>query len=185
MEKGMERRLTGKTVVILIAEGYHEHEFWFPYYRFLEEGATVIVAAPEAGIVYGEGRNGKDGLEAKADIPIRALPEALPDILFLPGGIFGPLTLRFMEAVQNYVKRCVDEGVLVCAICHAPWILISANVLKGRTVSCPPDMSWDVIGAGAVFSSNAVTLDGNLLTAEYFACLPEMFQVLFANGVRE
>jgi protease I len=184
MENRMGKRLIGKTVVILIAEGYHEHEFWFPYYRFLEEGARVIVAAPQAGVVYGEGRNGKDGLEAKADIPINAISQTLPDILFLPGGIFGPLTLRAMELVQNYVKRCVDEGVLVCAICHAPWILISADVLKGRTVSCPPDMSWDVIGAGATFSTDAVTLDENLLTAEYFACLPEMFHVLFSNWVR-
>ena len=175
------KRLTGKTVVILIAEGYHEHEFWFPYYRFLEEDATVIVAAPQAGIVYGEGRNGKDGLEAIADIAISELSENSPDILFLPGGIYGPLTLRNMESVQNYVRRCVDEGVLVCAICHAPWILISANVINGKTVSCPPDMSWDVVGAGATYSSEAVSLDGNLLTAVYFARLPEMFQVLFAS----
>ena len=179
MKKETMKRLTGKTVVILIAEGYHEHEFWFPYYRFLEEDATVIVAAPQAGVVYGEGRNGKDGLEAIADIAINELPETLPDILFLPGGIYGPLTLRNMESVQKYVKRCVEEGILVGAICHAPWILISADVVRGKTVSCPPDMSWDVVGAGATYSSEAATLDGNLLTAVYFARLPEMFQLLF------
>ena len=172
-------RLKDKTVVILIAEGYHDHEFWFPYYRFLEEGAKVIVAAPQAGIIYGEGRNGKDGLEARADIAISDLPEILPDILFLPGGIYGPLTLRNMKAVQDYVKRCMAADVLVCAICHAPWILVSAGVLTGRRVSCPDDMSWDVKGAGAIYTGDAVTLDGNLLTAVYFGYLPDMFRMMF------
>ena len=174
-------RLNKKTVVILIAKGYHDHEFWFPYYRFLEEGANVIVAAPKAGTVYGEGRSGKDGLEAKADIPISELPDALPDILFLPGGIYGPLELRNIPAVQEYVRRCIESNVLVCAICHAPWILVSAGVLNGRVVSCPDDISWDVTGAGATFSRDAVTLDGNLLTAVYFGYLPEMFRVMSAQ----
>jgi len=177
-------RLKGKTAVILIAEGYHDHEFWFPYYRFLEEGAKVIVAAPRAGIVYGEGRNGKDGLEAKADIAISELPDTLPDILFLPGGIYGPLELRNMKKVQDYVKCCMDSDVLVCAICHAPWILVSAGVLNGRRVSCPDDMSWDVTGAGATFTRNAVTLDGNLLTAVYFGYLPDMFRVMFEECIK-
>ena len=172
-------KLKGKTVVILIAEGYHDHEFWFPYYRFLEEGAKVVVAAPKAGIVYGEGRNGKDGLEAEANISIDELSETLPDILFLPGGIYGPLELRSMKSVQNYVKRCMEANVLVCAICHAPWILTAADVVKGKTVSCPKDMSWDVTGAGATYTTERVSLDGNLLTAEYYGCLPEMFQTLF------
>ena len=176
--------LKEKTVVILIAEGYHDHEFWFPYYRFKEEGAKVIVAAPEAGIIYGEGRNGKDGLPAKADIAISELPEELPDILFLPGGIFGPLTLRNMCEVREYVKNCADSGVLVCAICHAPWILTAADVLRGRKVSCPEDMQWDVTGAGAVYSRDDVTLDGNILTAIYFGFLPEMFRVMFNGGFK-
>jgi len=174
-------KLKGKTVYIIIAEGYHDHEFWFPYYRFIEEGAEVLVAAPKPGIVYGEGRNGKDGLEAKADIAISDLPDKLPDILFLPGGIYGPITLRGMSKVQDYVRRCMDAGILVCAICHAPWILISADVVKGKTVSAPGDMAPDIIGAGGKFTNNRVALDGNLLSATYFGCLPDMFQVMFTQ----
>ena len=174
-------RLKGKTAVILIAEGYHDHEFWFPYYRFVEEGAEVVVAAPKAGIVYGEGRNGKDGLEAMADIAISDLSTDLPDILFLPGGIYGPLELRSIEAVRNYVKRCMDANRLVCAICHGPWILSAADVLKGRKVACPRDMQWDVTGAGGIYSPDPVVLDGNLLTAHYYGNLPEMFRVLFTE----
>ena len=177
-------RLMGKTVYIFIAEGYHEHEFWFPYYRFREEGANVITVAPIAGIIYGEGRHGKDGLAAKADIAISDLPDKLPDILFLPGGIFGPLSLRVIPEVQSYVRRCMDAGILVCAICHAPWILISAGVIKRKTVSAPKDMAPDIIGGGGNYSQDKVSLDGNLLTAEYFACLPEMFQVMFTQCIQ-
>lgn len=179
--------LKGKTVYILIADGYHEHEFWFPYYRFREEGANVIVAAPNIGTVYGEGRHGKDGLEAIADTAISDLSDKtdkLPDILFLPGGIYGPLSLRAIPKVQNYVRNCMDAGKLICSICHAPWILISAGVLKGKTVSAPGDIAPDIIGAGGNYSSDKVTLDRNLLTAQYFACLPEMFQVMFTQCFR-
>ena len=174
-------RLKGKNVTILIADGYHEHEFWFPYYRFREEGADVLVAAPEAGIVYGEGRHGKDGLEAEALVRISDLPERLPDILFLPGGIYGPLSLRVIPGVLNYVRRCMDEGKLVCAICHAPWILVSAGVVKGKAISAPRDMAEDITGSGGIYSPEKVSLDGNLLSAHYYACLPEMFRVLFDN----
>ena len=177
-------KLEGKNVYILIAEGYHEHEFWFPYYRFREEGANIIVAAPKAGIVYGEGRHGKDGLEAKADIAISDLPDKLPDILFLPGGIYGPLSLRVIPEVQSIVRRCLEAGKLVCAICHAPWILISADVARGKTISAPRDIASDIIGAGGNYSREKVSLDGNLLTAEYFACLHEMFQTMFAQYFR-
>ena len=180
----MKMLLEGKTVLILISDGYQEHEFWFPYYRFLEEGAEVIVAAPKAGTIYGEGRLGKDGLMAEANILISELPEKLPDILFLPGGMYSPMELRNIPAVQEYVKKCIDTGKLVCAIGHASWILVSAGVLNGRTVSCPNDISWDVTGVGAAFSQKAVTLDSNILTAEYFARLPEMFRMLFQEGIK-
>ena len=176
-------RLEGKTAIILIAEGYHDHEFWFPYYRFVEEGAKVIVAAPKAGIVYGEGRNGKDGLEAEADIAINDLPNTPPDILFLPGGIYGPLELRAIKEVRDYVNKCMDANILICAICHGPWILSAADVIRGRTVACPRDMQWDVTGAGGTYSPENVVLDGNLLTAHYYGNLPEMFQLMFSKCV--
>ncbi|MGW8178508.1 MAG: hypothetical protein ACWGQW_07055, partial [bacterium] len=63
---GPRSSLEGARVAILIADGYHDHEFWFPYYRFLEEGAEVVVAGPKTGTVYGEGLHGKDGLPAEA-----------------------------------------------------------------------------------------------------------------------
>jgi len=172
-------RLDGKTVVLLIADGYFEHEYFFPYYRFKEEGAKVITAGLTHGVVYGEGNNGRDGLAAEVEIAAADLNVSEIDILFLVGGVYGPLFLRVSKDIQVLVRECFKLEKLVCSICHAPWILISADVLKGRKISCPHDMAPDVIGAGAEYIRNAVVADGNLLSAGGQRLLPEMFRELF------
>jgi len=175
-----KQRLKGKTVVILIADGYFEHEYLFPYYRFKEEGANVITAGLKPGIVYGEGNlSGMNGLEANVDVGIVDVSIDLTDILFLPGGIYGPLFLRVDKNVQSFIQEYFNRGKLICSICHAPWILISAGILKGRRISCPFDMAPDVTGAGAEFVFHSVVADGNLLSAAGQALLPEMFMELF------
>jgi protease I len=175
-----EMRLEGKTAAILIADGYFEHEYWFPYYRFKEEGAKVITAGLKPGVVYGEGNlSGTNGLRAKIDTALTDLDINEISILFLPGGTYGPLFLRADEGVQKFVREYFATGRLLCAICHAPWILVSAGVLKGRRVSCPNDISPDIIGAGAEYIPGAVVSDGNLLSAAGQAWLPEMFRTIF------
>lgn len=167
-------RLVGKRIVMAIAEGYHEHEFWFPYYRFREEGATVVVAGPAVGVVLGEGRNGRDGLPAKILTSIaQETLEPRRDALYLPGGIWSPLELRAHEAMINLVRSSMRAGEIVAAICHAPWILVSAGVLVGRRISCARDMRVDAINAGATVVDEPCVSDGNLITAEYYAYLPE------------
>jgi len=174
------RRLEGKTVVILIAEGYYEPEYIYPYYRFLEENAKVITAGPKPGLVHGQGNNGRDGLLAQIDIGVESLADILPDILFLPGGLWSPNYLRCLPPVQSFIKKCVSEGTIVCSICHAPWILVSADVLRGKRLACPDDMSPDVIGAGAIYDKKVkVVRDGNLLSADGYPRFPEMFRILF------
>jgi len=168
----------GKNILIIIAEGHHEHEFWFPYYRFKEAGANVIVAAPQKGIVAGEGRNGKDGLFAKADYDLREVHGMEIDGIFLPGGIYGPLELRVDKDVLQILKKANDENKWIAAICHAPWILISAGLVKGKKIACPDDMADDVISAGGTYIREGAVADGNIYTAVYFGVLPELFRLL-------
>lgn len=170
--------LTGKRILIVIAEGYHEHEFWFPYYRFLEAGAEVVTAGPKPGPVVGEGRHGKDGLLAEVDCSVEDAAGRPFDCVFLPGGIYGPLTLRNHRPTLKLVKEAMDRRVIVGAICHAQWILVSAGVVAGRSLTCPPDMADDVRNAGGVYLKEKCVVDGNLVTAVYFAYLPAMFQAL-------
>ena len=171
-------RLQGRTVALIIADGYHEHEFWFPYYRFREEGAEVVVAGPTVGTVHGEGRHGKDGLPAEVTHTIEQLADTSLDLVYLPGGIFSPLALRAHQPTLELVRKAMADGVLVAAICHAQWILVSAGVCGGRRITCPPDMADDVRNAGGIYVEQKCVRDGNLITAVYFAYLPEQFQVL-------
>ena len=171
-------QLENRRIAILIADGYHDHEFWFPYYRFREEGAEVIVAGPSTGTVYGEGRHGKDGLPAEVTHTVDQIDPTAIDVLYLPGGIFSPLTLRAHEPTLYLVREAMDAGVIVAAICHAQWILVSADVVGGRRLTCPPDMAVDVRNAGGTYVEERCVRDGNLITAVYFAYLPEQFRVL-------
>lgn len=171
-------RLRGHKIAIIIADGYHEHEFWFPYYRFREEGAEVIVAGPEIGVVYGEGRHGKDGLLAKVTHSVEQAADMNPDVLYLPGGIYSPLRLRAHPPTLELVRSAMEKNIVVAAICHAQWILVSADVIRGRRLTCPPDMADDVKNAGGIYVEEKCVRDKNLITAVYFGYLPEQFQSL-------
>jgi protease I len=175
-EKAMD--LKGVRILMVIADGYHDHEFWFPYYRFLEAGATVTVAGPAKGTVYGEGRHGLDGLPARATHTVTAAARRPFDCLYLPGGIYGPLTLRAHAPTLDLVRRAMRTKKIVAAICHAQWILVSAGVVRGRTLTCPGDMAVDVTNAGGRFVRKAAVRDGNLITAVYFGYLPQQFRLL-------
>ncbi|MBC8528019.1 DJ-1/PfpI family protein [Christensenellaceae bacterium NSJ-44] len=174
-------RYQGKRVAIIVDTGTHDHEFWFPYYRFLEEGAQVVVAGLEPGQVLGEGVNGKDGLPIPVDCKIDELQAEEIDLLFLPGGIYGPLRLRMCQPLIELVRACHARGTLICSICHAPWILISAGLVQGRTIACPPDIAVDIENAGGVPTQEPAVLDGGILSSVYFGRLPEMFALLNQN----
>ena len=167
-------KLEGKRIAILVATGYHEHELLFPYYRFKEAGASVTVAGPEAGAtVYGEGRHGMDGLPFAADAAIGDLKADDFDAIHIPGGIYGPLALRDREDACQLVRDMVAQDKIVGAICHGPWVLVSAGVVKGRKIACPRDMSIDVQNAGGTYVTDPAVQDGPIVTSVYYGYLPE------------
>jgi len=100
------------------------------------------------------------------------------DVLYLPGGLYGPMTLRVHKQALELVQKSLNEDVIVAAICHASWILVSADVVKGKRIACPRDMAVDVTNAGGIFVEHASVQDGNLFTAVYFGYLPEQFRQL-------
>lgn len=173
-------RLTGRRIALLAAEGAHEHEFWVPYYRFVEEGATVIVAGPEKGQTYlGEGRSGKDGLHLfPTDAAIADLDPEQLDALIIPGGIFGPLTLRNDAATLALVRQMDGRRKIIGAICHAQWVLVSADILRGRRCTSPDDMAVDMRNAGGNWVKQEAVRDGHLITSIYFGYLPAFLRLL-------
>lgn len=173
-------RLRGKRVALLAVNGAHEHEFWTPYYRLEEEEATVIVAGPERGKLYfGEGRHGLDGLKlAPTDTAIAELKPAELDGLIIPGGIYGPLELRVHAPTLELVRQLNTQRKVLAAICHAPWVLISAGVLRGRRAVCPDDMEVDLRNAGAQLGKEDAVRDGHIITAVYFGFLPQFLKLV-------
>lgn len=173
-------RLSGKRVALLVADGSHEHEVWTPYYRLKEEGATVIVAGEKAGVTHrGEGLHGLDGLKlAPNDATIAELNADQLDALILPGGIFGPLTLRVHEPTLDLVRKMDAQRKVIASICHGQWILVSAGILRGRRATCPGDMAVDLRNSGAEFVKEDVVRDGNLITSIYYGYLPQFLKAV-------
>ena len=173
-------RLVGKRIALLAVEGAHEHEFWVPYYRFREEGAAVIVAGLEKGKVYlGEGRSGKDGLQlAPTDAAIADLDPDQLDALVIPGGIYGPLLLRDHPATIALVRAMDARKKIIGAICHAQWVLVSADILRGRRATSPGDIAIDLTNAGACWGKEEAVRDGHIITSIYFGYLPAFLRLL-------
>jgi deglycase len=173
-------RLPGKRIALLAANGMHEHEFWVPYYRFKEEGAAVIVCGAEKGVIYqGEGRNGLDGLNlARTDATFGDVDPSEIDALIIPGGIYGPLALRAKPAVLELVRAMHSGGKVIGAICHGQWVMVSADILRGRKATSPRDIAVDLKNAGAEWVDQECVRDGNVITAVYFGYLPAFMRAL-------
>ena len=143
----MPTDLTGVTVAFLATEGVEQVELTDPWDAIKGAGATVHLVSPEAEV---QGFNHLD----KADVfhTDRKVADANPgvyDALVLPGGVANPDNLRTDEEAVAFVKGFLDAGKAVFAICHAPWTLIEADVVSGRTVTSWPSLQTDLRNAGA------------------------------------
>ena len=147
--------------LILVERGFQDEEFVYPYYRMLEEGWKVDVATPT-----GEDVLGKYGVPARATAKIDAT--ANYDVLVVPGGFESPDRLRANVSVQLLVRRHNDAGKLIAAICHGPWVLISAVIVHGRRLTGYDSIAPDLINAGAYYTGESVTVDRNLITARHY-----------------
>ncbi len=160
-------QLTGKCIAILAADLYQELEVWYPLLRFREEGAETIVVGAEAGKTY----LSKKGYPVVAD---RSIADVYPgdfDAVVIPGG-WAPDTLRQDKRMLNFVHEMDKAGKVVAAICHAGWVLCSADILRGRIATCFKAIKDDMIHAGAEYVDEEVVVDGNLITSRMPTDLP-------------
>jgi protease I len=159
--------LQGKRVAVLAENMYEDLELWYPVIRLREAGAEVSIVAPVAGATY----KSKHGLEVKSDLSAEGAKAKQFDAVVIPGG-FAPDYMRRTEAMVRFVKDADDEGKVVAAICHAGSMLVSAKVLKGRTVTCFKSIKDDVVNAGGNYVDREVVRDGNLITSRVPDDLP-------------
>jgi len=165
-----------KKVAILAEDDYEDLELWYPFYRLKEEGHSVTVVGSGHDTVF----RSKHGYEVRADIAITEAEASDFDAVVIPGG-YAPDKLRRYPAVNEFVKAMDSQGKVVAAICHAGSVLVSANILKGRKMTCFVSIRDDVMNAGARYKDEPVVVDGNLITSRYPADLPYFMKaILFA-----
>ncbi|MDG6901638.1 MAG: type 1 glutamine amidotransferase [Nitrososphaerota archaeon] len=160
-------RISGKKVAMLVENLYEDLEFWYPYYRLKEEGADVTVVGTGSSPLY----RGKHGLEAKPDITADQADSRGFDAVVIPGG-YAPDYMRRYPALLNFVREMHGQGKVVAAICHAGWVLASAGLTKGLTMTCFSSIKEDVTNAGANYVDRPVVRDGNVITSRFPADLP-------------
>lgn len=164
-----------KRILTLVDDIYEDLELWYPKLRVEEEGWTVVVAGPAAGRTY----QGKHGYPCVSDAAISDQSADDFDALVVPGG-FAPDKLRRDPHVLDLVRAFDADGKPIAHICHAGWILISADVLRGRRATSTPGIKDDMINAGAHWVDEPVVVDGNQISARRPPDLPEFAKALVA-----
>jgi protease I len=167
--------LKGKRIAVLVDNLYQEMEVWYPLFRFREAGAEVVVVGAQAGATY----TSKLGYPCTAAKSYDEVAAAEFDGVVCPGG-FAPDHIRRYPRAMQLVKDLDAQGKLVAAICHGPWICVSAGILKGRRATSFFAIKDDVVNAGAAWEDAEVVVDRNLVTARKPDDLPAFMQASIA-----
>jgi protease I len=160
----MAGSLQGKTVAILVTDGFEESELLAPRDAVQEAGAEVHVVSLRPGEIQGVQHD-----EKGATVPVdRVVADVAPDdydALLLPGGLKNPDVLRQDPAAVAFVKGMAEAMKPIGAICHGPWLLVEAGVVRGRTVTSYPSLRTDIVNAGGTWVDEEVHTDQGLVTS--------------------
>ncbi|MCI4457320.1 MAG: DJ-1/PfpI/YhbO family deglycase/protease [Desulfurococcales archaeon] len=156
-----------KKILIIVGSEFEDIEVLYPYYRLIEEGYEVTIAAPEDGRI-----TGKHGYSVDAIAFNKVRPEEYVGLV-IPGGR-GPERIRASarEAAVKIVRHFIETGKPIAAICHGPQLLISAGAVKGLKLTSYPGIADDMIVAGGVWLDQPVVVDKNIVTARVPADIP-------------
>ena len=165
--------LEGKRIACLVGDDYEDLEVWYPVLRLREEGALVDLI----GLDGKHACTGKHGYPAQSDLSIRDVSAKAYDALIVPGG-WMPDKLRRYDSVLQFCRDFDVAGKVVATICHGPWILISAKLLRGRTMTSTPGIKDDVENAGATWVDQEAVRDGNLISARRPGDLPAFCKLM-------
>ena len=162
-----------KKVAFLVApEGIEQVELTEPWKAVTDAGHEAVLVSTESGTVQMFNHLDKGDTQA-VDVTVGDTSFEDFDALVLPGGVANPDALRTDDAAVAFVRDFVASGRPVAAICHAPWTLIEADVLKGRRVTSWPSLQTDIRNAGGDWVDEALVTDGNLITSRKPDDLPK------------
>jgi protease I len=160
----MAAELDGMKVAILAAEGFEQVELLEPRKALEEAGADTYVVSPAKGEVQGW-KHFEKAEKVKVDVPLEGANASAFDALLLPGGVANPDQLRTQPRAVQFVRDFFEAGKPVAAICHAPWTLIEAGVVKGRKITSWPSLQTDLRNAGANWVDQEVVADKGLVSS--------------------
>lgn len=160
----MTQELNNKKVAILVTDGFEQVELTKPKQALEQAGAETHIISPKSDKVQGWNHYDK-GDEFSVDIALAQANANDYDALLLPGGVANPDQLRTEEKAVQFIKSFFEAGKPVAAICHGPWTLIEAGVVKGRTVTSWPSLQTDLKNAGANWVDQEVVVDSGLVTS--------------------
>jgi len=164
-------KLSGLKVLVLVTDGFEESELTSPVEALEKAGATVDIAAPKAGKVQGFNHFEK-GKKVRATKTINEVDASDYDALHLPGGGLNADALRAIPEALELVRAFDSTNKPIAAICHAPWVLISAGLVKGRALTSYSTIQDDIRNAGGEWSDEAVVEDANWITSRQPSDLP-------------
>ena len=181
----MQKTLSGKRIAILVTDGFRLEELTEPRKALEQAGARADIVSPNRDKVKGWRDNKWEG-EFDVDVVLDSADASDYDGLVLPGGVMNPDKLRRNEEALDFVRDFFSAGKPVAAICHGPWTLIDAGVVKGRRMTSYDAIQSDLKNAGAIWSDEEVVVDNGLVTSRKPSDIPAFNRKMieeFAEGV--
>ena len=164
-------KLSDKKVAILTHDYFEQEEFTAPLRALQEAGAQVDIISAADKELHGLHHVNKADTFA-ADLLIEEADPEEYDAVILPGGVVNADHLRINEIAQEFVNVLYEDGKIVAAICHAPWLLVSSGMVRGSTLTSYPTLQDDIRNAGGIWEDSEVVVHDNLITSRKPADIP-------------
>ena len=158
------RQLKGRRIAVLAADGFEKVELSVPVAALRAEGADVDIVSLRPGRIRGVNLH-EPASRVSVDRTLSEAKVADYDALLIPGGFINPDLLRQSEAARRFVREFDASGKPIATLCHGPWLLASAGLTQGRTMTSWPGVRDDLVNAGATWLDREVVRDGNWLTS--------------------
>ncbi|WP_033919772.1 type 1 glutamine amidotransferase domain-containing protein [Sphingomonas sp. 37zxx] len=167
-------------VLMLATDGFEHSELFDPRQALLDAGVQVTLASIKTDPIRGVKADSDPTETITPDMTLDEVDTEDFDALVLPGGVTNPDTMRLQERAIEIIEEFMDDDKIVAAICHAPWLLVEADVVDGRRVTSWPSVRTDLENAGANVVDEEVVIDGNLITSRNPGDIPAFNKALIA-----